>query len=234
MPRDDAFDPLTLLPDWVKREKSLTHMLPYVTLVDDATVRTRGNELFQCIRLEGVNSSTTDDDYLDRTRGLFASIISQIGPEFAFYVHKVSKAIDPNLAPITGDDFAAAVDRRWTEGLLRSDLRDKTLTLTVMHRPPLGSKVPFSGRKSMKALRDQTEKRMRRLGEVVGFLRSTFASMSPRLLSAEKGELLGFLGGLNTGQELPLYRRSKYGYVSDDVSNTRVTFRGRVFEISDG
>ena len=78
-----------------KKEKPLTHMLPYVNLVDDVTVRTRGNELFQCIRLEGVNSSTTDDDYLDRTRALFASIISQIGPEFAFYVHKVSKAIEP-------------------------------------------------------------------------------------------------------------------------------------------
>ena len=234
MPRDDAFDPLTLLPEWWKKEKPLTHMLPYVSLVDDVTVRTRGNELFQCIRLEGVNSSTMDDDYLDRTRALFASIISQIGPEFSFYVHKVSKTIDPDLAPIAGDDFAAAVNRRWTDGLRRSDLRDKTLTLTVIHRPSLGSKVPFSGKKSMKALRDQIERRMRRLGEVVGFLRSTFASMNPRLLSAEKGELLGFLGGLNTGQELPLYRRSKYGYVSDDVSNTRVTFRGRVFEISDG
>ncbi|WP_308917187.1 type IV secretion system DNA-binding domain-containing protein [Jannaschia sp. LMIT008] len=234
MPRDEAFDPMTLLPEWWKKEKPLTHMLPYVNLADDVTVRTRGNELFQCIRLEGVNSSTTDDQYLDRTRGLFASIISQIGPGFAFYVHKVSKAIDADLRPIPGEDFAAAVDRRWTDGLLRSDLRDKTLTLTVMHRPPLGSKVPFSNKKSIQALRDQTEKRLRRLGEVVGFLLSTFASMSPRLLSAEKGELLGFLGGLNTGQELPLYRRSKYGYVSDDVSNTRVTFKGRVFEIADG
>ncbi|MEM7644873.1 MAG: type IV secretion system protein B4 [Pseudomonadota bacterium] len=234
MPRDEWVDPMTLLPDWWKREKPLTHMLPYVTLVDDVTVRTRGNELFQCIRLEGVNSSTTDDDYLDRTRALFASIIAQIGPEFAFYVHKVSKAIDPDLDPIPGDDFAAAVDRRWTDSLYASDLRDKTQTLTVIHRPPLGSKVPFLGRKSIDALREQTQKRLRRLGEVLGFLQSTFAAMSPRLLSAEAGELLGFLGGLNTGQELPLYRRSKYGYVSDDVSNTRVTFKGRVFEIADG
>ncbi len=103
---------------------------------DDETVRTRGNELFRCIRLEGVNSSTTDDDYLDRTDRLLASMITQIGLEFAFYVHKVSNAIDPDLAPIAGDDFAAAVDRRWTDGLLRIDLRDKTLLLMVMHRPP--------------------------------------------------------------------------------------------------
>ena len=181
-----------------------------------------------------MNSSTTDDDYLDRTRALFASIISQIGPEFAFYVHKVSKAIGPGLSPIPGDDFAAAVDRCWTDALRVADLRDKTLTLTVIHRPLLGSKVPFSGKRSIQALRDQTERRMRRLSEVVGFLQSTFASMAPRLLSAASGELLGFLGGLNTGQELPLYRRSRYGYLADDVSNTRVTFRGRVFEIADG
>ena len=234
MPRDDAFDPATLLPDWWTREKPLAHMLPYVSLVDDATVRTRGNELFQCIRLEGVNSATLDDAYLDKTRALFASIIAQIGAEFSFYVHKVSKAIDPDLRPIPGDDFAAAVDRYWTDALYAADLRDKTLTLTVIHRPPLAAKIPFASKTSSQTLRDQTAKRMRRLAEVVGFLRSTFAEMSPRLLSTEAGELLGFLGALNTGQELPLFRRSRYGYVSDDVSNTRVTFRGRIFEIADG
>ncbi|MGB6229675.1 MAG: hypothetical protein WBF53_06060, partial [Litorimonas sp.] len=234
MPRDEAFDPLTLLPDWATKEKPLTQMLPYVSLVDDTTVRTRGNELFQCIRLEGINSATTDDDQLDRTRALFAAIVSQVGAEFAFYVHKVSKAIEPDLVPLPGTGFAAAVDRRWTDGLHRAALRDKTLTLTVMHRPPLGSKVPFSARKSIDVLRAQTEKRLRRLAEVVDFLRATFSAVSPRLLSAASGELLGFLGGLNTGQELPLYRRSPYGYLADDVSNTRVTFRGRIFETADG
>ncbi len=61
MPRDgvaddvaDALDPLTALPAWwVKGEKRLSSMLPYVSLVTDRTIRTRGNELMQCIRLEG-------------------------------------------------------------------------------------------------------------------------------------------------------------------------------------
>ncbi|WP_298864449.1 type IV secretion system protein B4 [uncultured Sulfitobacter sp.] len=234
MPRDTDFDPLTLLPNWVKKEKELAHMLPYVSLVDDLTVRTRGNEIFQCIRLEGVNSYTKDDDQLDKIRALFASIIAQIGPEFSFYVHKVSKAIDPALAPIDGDDFAATVDQNWTEFLLGSGLRDKTLTLTVSNRPPLASKILFSSEKSVLQLKEQTAKRMRRLAEVVGFLKSTFADMSPRLLAASEGELLGFLGGLNTGQELPLFASSKYGYLSQDVANARITFRGATFEVSDG
>lgn len=234
MPRDETFDPKTLLPNWVKKEKELAHMLPYVSLVDDVTVRTRGNELFQCIRLTGLNSNTTDDEYLDKTCALFASIIAQIGPEFSFYVHKVSKAIDPALTPVSGETFAAAVDARWAEFLNGRGLRDKTLTLTVLHRPALGTKIPFKSKKSITALKDQTERRLRRLNEVVGFLKSTFADMSPRLLSAGKGELLGFLGGLNTGQELPLFPGSKYGILAQDVANTRVTFKRATFQVSDG
>ncbi|MDR6267357.1 type IV secretion system protein B4 [Roseobacter sp. N2S] len=234
MPRDESFDPMTLLPEWVKKEKELAHMLPYVSLVDDYTVRTRGSELFQCIRLEGVNSYTTDDDHLDKIRALFASIISQIGPEFSFYVHKVSKAIDPALMALKGDDFAAHVDQKWTAFLKDGGLRDKTLTLTILHRPALTSKLPFSAKKSIAAIKAQTEKRMRRVSEVVGFLKSTFADMNPRLLSASKGELLGFLGGLNTGQELPLYPTSKYGFLAQDVANSRITFRGTIFEVSEG
>src|SRR5690606_31627201 len=59
-------------------------------------------------------------------------------------------------------------------------------------------------------------------------------NMNPRLLSAEAGELLGFLGALNTGRESPIFRGSSYGYVSQDVANTRVTFKGANFYLSEG
>ncbi|WP_179381334.1 VirB4 family type IV secretion/conjugal transfer ATPase [Jannaschia marina] len=234
MPRDEGHDPMTLLPDWAKRERELAHMLPYVTLANDHTVRTRGNELFQCIRLTGVNSNTTDDEYLDRTRALLASIIAQSGEKFSFYVHKVSKGIDANLRAVDGDDFAARVDAKWRASLDEANLRDKTLTVTVIHRPTLTQKLPFSSKKTIGLLRQQTEKRLRILSELVGQLKSTFADMKPRLLSAMSGELLGFLGALNTGQELPLFQGSKYGYLSQDVANTRVTFQGTTFVLSDG
>ena len=72
MPRDDAhdaaLDPRTMTPVWYARETRLAHMLPYVSLVDVETVRTRVNELFRCIRLEGINSYTTDDSYCQRRR----------------------------------------------------------------------------------------------------------------------------------------------------------------------
>ncbi|MFN4274567.1 MAG: hypothetical protein ACK4F5_17340 [Aliihoeflea sp.] len=135
MPRDglgndveEAHDSLIALPAWVKGEKRLSSMLPYVSLVTDRTIRARGNELMQCIRLEGVNSTTSEDAHLDRIGGLLAGIVAQVGTEFSFYLHKVSKAVDVSLPPILGEGFAAAVDQRWRAHLGRSGLRDKTLT----------------------------------------------------------------------------------------------------------
>ena len=234
MPRDTNYDARSVLPGWFKREVKLGAMLPYISLVNETTIRTRGNELFQCIRLDGVNSNTADDDYLDRTRGILASIIARLGTECSFYVHKVSKAIRPDLEPLEGDDFAAAVDRRWIDGLNKRELRDKTITLTVLHRPSAMSKLPLRAHKSAEMLSAQTEKRMGRLNEIVHLLMASFSNMKPRLLNASTGELLGFLGSLNTGQELPLYRGPATTIVSENVANTRVTFRGDRFYLAEG
>ena len=241
MPRDgvaddvaDALDPLTALPAWVMGEKRLSSMLPYVSLVTDRTIRTRGNELMQCIRLEGVNSTTSEDAHLDRIGGLLAGIVAQVGTGFSFYLHKVSKAVDVTLPPIPGAGFAAAVDQRWQAHLGRSGLRDKTLTLTVLKRPETGSRLPFGLSAGRARHAADTTRRLRKLDEVVGFLLSSFDELKPRLLAARTGELLGFLGSLNTGEEHPLYPRSRLGVIAEDVANTRVTFRGTTIALSDG
>jgi type IV secretion system protein VirB4 len=234
MPRDETLDNRTLLPDWHAREKRLAHMLPYVSLVDDNTVRTRVNELFQCIRIDGVNSYTTDDAYLDKVTALFARIIAQLGPEFGYYVHKLSRAITPDLLPVRDDGFAHAVDAAWRAKLTSAGLRDKTLTLTILHRPPPKSFVGFLNRSAPDRLRAETGKRLRRLKEAVGVFTSGLSELKPRLLSAQAGELVGFLGALNTGRELPLYPAGRYGFLACNVANTRVTFLEDHFELSGG
>lgn len=241
MPRDgiadeveNAIDPVTALPAWVKGEKRLSSMLPYVSLVTDRTIRTRGNELMQCIRLEGVNSTTSEDAHLDRIGGLLAGIVAQLGTPFSFYLHKVSKAVDVTLPPIPGEGFAAAVDQRWRTHLGQAGLRDKTLTLTVLKRPDAGSRLPFGLGASLARHAADTARRLRKLDEVVGFLMSSFDELKPRMLAASTGELLGFLGSLNTGEEHPLFPRSRLGVIAEDVANTRVTFRGSTIALSDG
>lgn len=241
MPRDgvaddvaDALDPLTAQPAWVMGEKRLSSMLPYVSLVTDRTIRTRGNELMQCIRLEGVNSTTSEDAHIDRIGGLLAGIVAQVGTGFSFYLHKVSKAVDVTLPPIPGAEFAATVDQRWQAHLGWSGLRDKTLTLTVLKRPETGCRLPFGLSAGRARHAADTTRRLRKLDEVVGFLLSSFDELKPRLLAASTGELLGFLGSLNIGEEHPLYPRSRLGVIAEDVANTRVTFRGTTIALSDG
>ena len=241
MPRDgfaieaaDALDPLTALPAWVKGEKRISSMLPYVSLVTDRTIRTRGNELMQCIRLEGVNSTTSEDAHLDRIGSLLAGIVAQVGTGFSFYLHKVSKAVDVTLPPIPGEGFASAVDQRWRTHLGRSGLRDKTITLSVLKRPETGSRLPFGLGASRTRFAADTTRRLRKLDEVVGFLLSSFDELKPSLLAASTGELFGFLGSLNTGEEHPLFPRSRLGVIAEDVANTRVTFRGTTIVLSDG
>ena len=230
----DPSDDLAMLPDWARKERPMASMLPYVSLVNDVTIRTRGNALFQCIRIDGVNSMTSDDAHLEKIRALFAAIIAQIGPEYSFYVHKVSKAIETALPPMLHEGFAKALDARWQTAMAQAGLRDKTLTLTVLKRPPMSARLRLKRSDSIAQMKDQTAKQLRKLEEVVGFLLSSFAEMNPRLLGAESGELLGFLGALNIGQERKLFAKSRFGVIAEDVANTRVTFQGRGFLLDDG
>ena len=200
MPRDDlaatvseadlALDPIPALPDWAGKEKRLAHMLPYVSLVAGNTIRTRGNELMQCIRLEGVNSTTSEDSHLDRIGALLAGVVAQVGTEFSFYLHKVSKAVDTRLPPVPGDGFAAMVDARWQAELSKSGLRDKTLTLSILKRPEPGSRIPFIAAASRARLAADTTRRLRKLDEVVSFILSSFSDLKPRLLTAESLSLI--------------------------------------------
>lgn len=172
---------LDVLPSWVRKEQSVASMLPYVSLVDDRTIRTKGNEFFQCIRVSGLNSLTVADELLDRAKDIFASIIAQTGDKFAYTVHKVSRRIDTSLPPVTGDSMAAQIDRRWQGYMGRANLREHTITITVIKRPDVLSKIPFSIQKSRALLAGQISAQVAQLSEVVSFLCSALSGMEPRV-----------------------------------------------------
>ncbi|MEM8572812.1 MAG: type IV secretion system protein B4, partial [Pseudomonadota bacterium] len=135
---------------------------------------------------------------------------------------------------VQGNGFAAAVDATWREKLRSAGLRDKTLTLTILHRPPPKSFLGFMGRSAPERFKEETAKHVRRLKEAVGVFTSGFADLKPRVLDAPSGELIGFLGALNTGQEMPLYPANRFGCLAANVANTRVTFFDEHFELSEG
>ncbi|RMJ20555.1 hypothetical protein PHISP_08575, partial [Aspergillus sp. HF37] len=139
-----------------------------------------GNELFQCIRVSGLNSLTVADEKLDRMKDIFASIIAQTGDKFAYTVHKVSRRIDTALPPVAGDGLASQIDRRWQAHMSRANLREHTITITVIKRPDVLSKIPFTQRQSQDALARQIDGQVAQLQEVVEFLCSALSGMNPQ------------------------------------------------------
>lgn len=223
------------------REEQFEDYLPFVSLVDDETILTRGGEYMQCIRVNGLNSMTANDEALIRLKKRIATIIAQTEGRFSFYIHKISKRLSPEISPVCGDGFAAEVDRRWQSALSSYGLRDKTLTITVMRRPAASRSVSafekVRARFAKDKVEDQKQLRQRRLAslrEVVSILLSATEGMSGRALTASSGELLGFLEAIGSGTEVPTYPLSEIGILARSVANFRPTFASNRITLSGG
>ena len=104
-------DPISALPDWAGKERRLAHMLPYVSLVAGNTIRTRGNELMQCIRLEGVNSTTSEDSHLDRIGALLAGVVSAISTLGTVWRDCLAEGLRLIFIPVGVEDDEEPKDR---------------------------------------------------------------------------------------------------------------------------
>jgi len=210
--------------------------LPYVSLVNDTTIRLRDNSYMSCIRVEGLDAQTTRDEELDALKGAFASVLAQMGPDFTIYTHKVSRKVDltKDLEPFKQDDFCAAVDGRWSDGLRKRELRDSRLTISVVKTGRLkrGWNIFQSAEKLVNS--EGQDRDLELLQEVVRFVRSALGNKKTRVLKASSGDLLGFIGSVQTGNERPIYPSGAVSVVADDVLSERVTFKDEGFELTDG
>ena len=60
----------------------------------------------QSIRIGGLNAMTASDADIDALKNLVAEIVMQAGERYAFYVHRISRAFKPVLAPMQGNEMA--------------------------------------------------------------------------------------------------------------------------------
>lgn len=210
--------------------------VPYVTLVNDRTVRLRDNSFMTCIRVDGLNAATTPDSELDGMKNAFAGVLAQMGPNFTVYTHKVSRKVDltESLEPLKNNDFAAAVDQRWREGLAAGELRDSRLTISVIRTGRLKRSAGLFQRATSLIEGAGDVKDLEALEEVCRFMRSAIGGSATRVLTASSGELLGFLGSIQTANERPIYPSGALTVVADDVLSDRVTFTKDGFELTDG
>lgn len=230
-----------LMPSASKKEQQFEDYIPYVSLINDHTVLTTGGEYMQCIRVDGMNSFTANDSDLARLKRQFATIIAQSEGNFSFYVHKISKPLNTKLDRIDADNFAAALDQRWADHVGQMNLRDKTLTITVLRRPASTRAGSIFERMREKwAGKDEGEqekirqRRVSSLNEVVAVILSSTSEMGGRVLSASSGELIGFLEAIGSGSEVPTFPLSEIGILSRSVANFRPTFTGNKIVLSGG
>lgn len=210
--------------------------VPYVTLVNDHTVRLRDNSFMSCIRVDGLNAATTSDSDLDSMKNAFAGVLAQMGPNFTVYTHKISRKVDltESLEPLKNNDFSAAVDQRWREGLAAGELRDSRLTISIVRTGRLRKTAGLFARASNLIEGAGDAKDLELLEEVCRFMRSAIGGDATRVLKASTGDLLGFLGSVQTADERPIYPSGALTVVADDVLSDRVTFTKDGFELSDG
>lgn len=230
-----------MVPFAAFREEKFEDYLPFVSLVDDATVLTVGNEYMQCIRVDGINSMTEDDDVLARLKRQLATIIAQTEGRFSFYIHKISKPFKAVLDPVQGDSFAGELDRRWSQAIDGMSLRDKTLTISILRRPAATKTASmFERLRDRFAADDEDEtrkirqRRVASLNEVVAVVLSATEQMNGRVLTASSGELLGFLEAIGSGNEVPTFVSSELGILARSVANYRPTFTGNKVTLSGG
>lgn len=236
-----------VFPRALAKELLFEDNLPYVSLQDDdKTIVTRGNELLQCLRIDGLNSLTSSDEAIDEVKNRLAELIHQAGPQYAFYIHKITRSFKPDLKPVETDDFAGAFDAKWQSHLDGLNLRDRTLTITVINRPSAISRnFKFAdqlrglfdkarGNENLQNYVNQRDARKSSLTETMAVIQAAFAEMSARVLTGTSGELLGFLEGLGCGTELPTFPSDEIGVLARSIGNFRPTFRDKTVYITGG
>ena len=200
--------------------------VPYVAPMNDTTIRLRDNGAMQCIRIEGVNAWTADTREIDALSDALAALLGQLSPEYTIYVHKIGRRLDPRgeCGQIEGYGLASEVDQLWLTHLSETGLRDKSLTISVVHQGDRQTRIPFLKKLTGGRLEKDDEQRIAGLDEVVRFLRAGLGTGKSTVLRVEDGTLLGFLNSILTGDERSIKPGLGLSLIADDITTERVTF----------
>lgn len=211
-------------------------MLPYLFLANDNTVGLSNGSIMQSVRVMGLDSLTSSDEKLERIQEIFANIIRGTADGFEIYVHKISKVILDEDYPraLKSNDFASAVDSVWKSHLVASDLRDKNITISIVKRASIAQHISKLGILDEESRLQAREDNIDELDKVVGQLISGLSDLEPKILSAKKGELFGFLSSIFSGKECPVFPSKGLSIIGDVIVSDRVTFYKDHFTLTEG
>ena len=220
-------------PKGVAREHYLGDYLPYLSVIRDGVILLRDGDVMASFVVEGVNADTAEDTLIDDVAQTMSANVAQAEADTAFYVHRFSHEVDPSMPPVTGDGFAAQIDRHWQSTLLGLNLRQRTTMVTVVIRPQTLSTLwaKLTGGSS-KSGRDLMERRISRLEDAVATMMQALSATRPERLMASDGRWLGLLKMMTTGKFSRVRPPRDFRPVRDLITDSRVDFRGDTFFVA--
>lgn len=207
--------------------------LPYLVELDDQCLRTRENALMMALEIRGLDGFTGAAAAIAALRGQLSDLLCGLDDRFSFYLHRLTRPADPELPPVKGATFAAALDARWRDHLAARDLKEAVLVLTVIRAPRGNLKLPLFEKKARRVLTDDTRRRRDELMDLVSII-ETGLPITARRLSIHDGSLLGFLAALNTGAWTPRFRGDRALLAEVVAGGTALRFERRHFELVEG
>lgn len=212
---------------YANKEVSAANLIPFYVHLNDKTVVTKSQELFQVVKIDGFSFETADDDDLDikkNGRNLVLKTMASGNIALFFYTLRNRKAaygddqnipVDPRInVPL---DFASYVEYEWRKKHKKQLGYANEHYVVVMRKPDKGGVAFFEY--LVKQFQSKTDKKVweqslretyDELEEAVGRITASFRDYNPEILgnyTNEHGtysELLEFLGRLvNCGYQAP-------------------------------
>jgi type IV secretion system protein VirB4 len=215
----------------VVRALHLVSGLPYLSVVDNATLMLRDGDLMAAFTVEGINADTIDNRQTMELCNAFSRFVAQQRGDVAYYVHRISVETRPSMKPVEGHAFNEEIDRRWQHYLQTIGLRDRITVITMVIRPPRRI-ASFFKKLTKDSIQNREEVRARaiRLDQMINTCMVAVSDAKPRRLTVSNGDWLGYLRTIVDGSRARLIPGTKFVPIADLISNSAVTFHGRVFE----
>ena len=196
------------LPTLWQQEDSVAVFIPYQTLCDLNTVKTRNGEYLQVIKLQGIAHETQDAEQIELWKEQLNLMLRNIAsPNVCLWSHTIRREIK---AFPTGEfevEFDRKLNQKYAERICQSELFINELFLTVIYKDGVNEPLNVFKKSQTKEQNiAQQLKCVRALNEIVSTVTASLTEYQPQRLSTyyQDGhfysEILTFLDFLVNGE----------------------------------
>jgi len=211
-----------------RREKPVSHFIPYKCHWDQNTILTKSNGLLQVVKVGGFSFETADDEDLDIRKNIRNSMFKNMASgNITLYFHTVRRkqavmhlgsGVPTDPTNKTAKDFISYLESEWQAKSSNSDSYFNELYITILYEPDKEGAAVVQylltkmRQKSNKAVWEKDMREMHdSMQEMTTRMLNTFRDYDARLLGIKKTregnfcEISEFLGMLvNCGDHTPM------------------------------